>query len=213
MSKALVKMEYQGIPVSFTDDGWFNATVAAKRFGKSPAQWLRLPDTLAYLEALQRKYGEITYLRTQRGAAGGTWLHPKLAVRFTQWLSIDFSIWCDEQIDRILRHEPLENPLADEPSTVRDRLPLYHAAIDIMVTYRLPFGRAYQAMNWYAGVDKMPKMSKAQANEVASFVRRLLAGEATIKDFQRIETNRVAIAGESPQLSLISMTVPLVHGR
>lgn len=28
---------------------------------------------------------------------------PKLAVRFAQWLDIDFAIWCDEQIDNLLR--------------------------------------------------------------------------------------------------------------
>ncbi|MEF6041736.1 KilA-N domain-containing protein, partial [Escherichia coli] len=34
---------------------------------------------------------------------GGTWLHPKLAVRFARWLSVDFEIWCDEQIDAIIQ--------------------------------------------------------------------------------------------------------------
>ncbi|CAN0570007.1 unnamed protein product, partial [Ectocarpus sp. 12 AP-2014] len=33
---------------------------------------------------------------------GGTWLHPKLAVPFARWLSVDFKIWCDEQIDRLI---------------------------------------------------------------------------------------------------------------
>lgn len=34
---------------------------------------------------------------------GGTWLHPKLAVAFARWLDPDFAVWCDEQIDDIVR--------------------------------------------------------------------------------------------------------------
>lgn len=30
-------------------------------------------------------------------------MHPKLAVRFARWLDIDFEIWCDEQIDVLIR--------------------------------------------------------------------------------------------------------------
>ncbi|MDH1299667.1 KilA-N domain-containing protein [Achromobacter sp. GD03932] len=103
MSKLIVS-DYHGAAVSFTDEGWFNATDAAARFRKNPAEWLRLPSTRAYLAGLERKYGKIPYLKTKRGRAdGGTWMHPKLGVRFAQWLDVDFAIWCDEQIDRLLR--------------------------------------------------------------------------------------------------------------
>lgn len=36
MKTALVSMNYQGLTVSFNEDGWFNATAAAARFGKQP---------------------------------------------------------------------------------------------------------------------------------------------------------------------------------
>ncbi|OKO96209.1 DNA-binding protein [Xenorhabdus eapokensis] len=42
-------------------------------------------------------------VKTKAGSQGGTWLHPKLAVRFARWLSVDFEIWCDEQIDALIR--------------------------------------------------------------------------------------------------------------
>lgn len=99
----IIVADYQGFAVSFTDDGWFNATAVAARFDKNPHDWLRLPATTAYLAAFKRKYGEISYLKTKRGAGGGTWLHPKLAVRFAQWLDDDFAVWCDEQIEGLLR--------------------------------------------------------------------------------------------------------------
>jgi hypothetical protein len=108
-AQVVVLADYQGQSVSFTADGWFNATEAAKRFGKKPAEWIRSPETKRYLRALARK-NEVEkshFIRTERGRAGNrgggaTWLHPKLAVRFAQWLDVDFAVWCDEQIDALL---------------------------------------------------------------------------------------------------------------
>lgn len=103
MATAIIKRNYDDHAISYNAEGWFNATEAAKSFGKEPAQWARLPETIKYMEALERKYVGITHSKTKRGANGGTWLHPKLAVRFAQWLDVDFAIWCDEQIDGIIR--------------------------------------------------------------------------------------------------------------
>lgn len=107
MSKQLrlVSADYLGSEITFNEDGWFNATKAAERYGKLPNEWIRLPSTQEYISALSEhsKCGEIPYLKTVRGKSGGTWLHPKLAVRFAQWLDVKFAIWCDEQIDDLLR--------------------------------------------------------------------------------------------------------------
>lgn len=100
---AIITRTYENHAVTYNNEGWFNATEAAAKFGKVPHEWQRLPDTIAYIAALERKYGKIPYLKTKRGAGGGTWLHPKLAVRFAQWLDVDFAVWCDEQIDGIIR--------------------------------------------------------------------------------------------------------------
>lgn len=98
----VIPFRYQGQPVRFNADGWINATEAAKPFGRLPHEWLRLPDTVVYLEAMA-KCGKIPQLvRAQRGRAGGTWLHPKLAVAFARWLSPDFAVWCDLQIDALI---------------------------------------------------------------------------------------------------------------
>lgn len=115
---AIVKIKYEDQDQTFNDNGWFCATDAAKRYGKLPNEWTRLPETQRYIEALIRRESKksdtgisrITikdFVKTKKGNSGlftqGTWLHPKLAVRFAQWLDIDFSIWCDEQIDNLLR--------------------------------------------------------------------------------------------------------------
>lgn len=105
-SKEVIKAEYQGVEISFSERGWFNATQAAARYGKNPHDWLRLQSTKDYLEAAARRYGKTAYVKTHKARSdrgGGTWLHPKLAVRFAQWLDIDFAVWCDEQIESILR--------------------------------------------------------------------------------------------------------------
>lgn len=102
----VIPFDYRGQTVRFNADGWINATEAAAKFGKRPNEWLRLPDTLEYLDALERTCGKIPYVRTSRARAdrgGGTWLHPKLAVAFARWLSADFAVWADLQIDGLIR--------------------------------------------------------------------------------------------------------------
>lgn len=55
MANNIIVSEYDGTTVSFSEDGWFNATVVAERFGKRPVDWLRLPETERYIDALCRK--------------------------------------------------------------------------------------------------------------------------------------------------------------
>lgn len=47
--------------------------------------------------------GLIAVKRGAPSSGGGTWLHPKLAVAFARWLDDDFAVWCDAQIDNIVR--------------------------------------------------------------------------------------------------------------
>lgn len=106
MSK-ITPFDYQGQAVAFNAEGWINATDAAARFGKRPVDWLALDGTKDYLAVLSGilKCEPGSLLKTKRGNSGGTWLHPKLAVRFAQWLDMTFAVWCDLQIDGLLRGE------------------------------------------------------------------------------------------------------------
>ena len=94
MSSRIVPFDFQGQAVAFNSDGWINATEAAARFGKRPVDWLRLDETAAYVEAMAGARGleskvsqnHFGLARASRGGKSpGTWLHPKLAVRFAQW--------------------------------------------------------------------------------------------------------------------------------
>lgn len=110
----LIKADFDGHVMQFNDAGWFNATAAADAMGKRVQHWLDNKETQEYIEKLNNrnsgdlgsdKCGNIPHLETKRGRNGGTWLHPKLAVVFARWLSVDFAIWCDEQIDKIIHGE------------------------------------------------------------------------------------------------------------
>lgn len=103
----LIKADFDGHAMQFNDAGWFNATAAAEKFGKLPANWLSLPSTDSYIDSMSRalNVGKSDIIKTSRGRNGGTWLHPKLAVAFARWLSDDFAVWCDLQIDKIIHGE------------------------------------------------------------------------------------------------------------
>lgn len=114
---SIITKTYEGMEVDFTDEAWFNATAVAKRFGKRPVDWLKLEETKRYIAALARR-GKVTeshFALTRRGGRAGeagTWFHPKLGVAFARWLDIEFSIWCDEQIDGLLRGDGKDWKLA-----------------------------------------------------------------------------------------------------
>lgn len=103
-------LAYEGHPITIRNDGWFNATEAAKQFDRRPNDWLNLPSTKSYIAALRRvlnlateKSGSKLYTTSSARGSAGTWMHPKLAVAFARWLSDDFAVWCDCQIDSIIR--------------------------------------------------------------------------------------------------------------
>ncbi|MEA9979314.1 MULTISPECIES: KilA-N domain-containing protein [unclassified Pseudomonas] len=110
MSARIVPINYEGQAVRFNAEGWLHATEIAERFDKRPNDWLSLPSTIEYLEALNRRTvtglsGNAWSMTKRGGKNQGTWLHPKLAVAFARWLSVDFAVWCDEQVDALLRGE------------------------------------------------------------------------------------------------------------
>ena len=110
MSNAILKPyshDGQTINIQFTTDAFFNATAAAKPFGKSPKDWLKTEETKEYIFAIRRKIlvEENQLIKVVNGApstGGGTWIHPKLGVHFARWLNADFAVWADEQIALIL---------------------------------------------------------------------------------------------------------------
>jgi hypothetical protein len=208
MPNALIVEQYEGQPVHFMGDGWFNATGPAKRHGKKPAHWLALPGTKSYMAALGKALGfevgfpDIKLVRTSkvRGQAG-TWLHPKLAVPFARWLSDDFAVWCDLKIDAIVRGGDAQ-PDPNALSTVADREPLYLGCVRIMVKHRLPLPVVYRGVNDYVGTKRFADMTLANVPAGAAFIDRMLSGGDSGADWRRVEANRRARLGHSSQSKL-----------
>lgn len=103
-----ITKDFNGLPIVFREDGYINMTKAAKHFKKKPIEFLRLPSTDEYLEAMAEylKVEKSHLAYTKRGGRkgeAGSWCHPKMAVRFAQWLDVRFAVWCDLMIDNILK--------------------------------------------------------------------------------------------------------------
>lgn len=112
---------YNGNDILFDtkDDVMVNATQLAKIYGKRPAEYLRLPDTIKLINAITRKYGiaENQLVITSKGGnvsdmgkshivdnQQGTWMHRLIVVDFCQWLDIDLKLWCTEKLDELMRY-------------------------------------------------------------------------------------------------------------
>lgn len=88
-------------------DGYVNATQICKIHEeltgekKLPADWLRSKTAQRALEKLSSVMGipitDLVNIR-QGGKYKGTWIHPRLAVRFTMWVNDDFSLIVEDWI-------------------------------------------------------------------------------------------------------------------
>lgn len=85
-----------------------NLTAMAKPFGKLPKDWLRTTEAKDYLQALavRRKSLTADLVEVRQGGTPeeqGTWCNDyRIALRFAQWLSAEFSVACDDALLRIV---------------------------------------------------------------------------------------------------------------
>lgn len=110
MANQIITIEYNNTPVFFQTDAFINATAIAGKFNKFPKDYLKTSRTKEYINAVRRIFltEENQIVKVVQGGSPeeqGTWLHPKLAIDFARWLSADFAVWCDMQIEKIL-HQP-----------------------------------------------------------------------------------------------------------
>ncbi|WP_274614650.1 KilA-N domain-containing protein [Vibrio alginolyticus] len=64
----LIQREFQGQMFSFREDGYFNMTKAAKSFGKNVNEFLRLPSSTEYLDALYGIFPHKELIEVKRGS-------------------------------------------------------------------------------------------------------------------------------------------------
>jgi hypothetical protein len=115
MNSVIIPRVFNGKKIFFEKQGsliYLNATKTANEFNKRLDSWQKSPQTIEYVEALEKSFSEYTnsgngaFIVVRKGGndknAQGTWLHPKLIIFFARWLSPDFAVWCDNIIEEIL---------------------------------------------------------------------------------------------------------------
>ena len=106
--KQLQKFQFEGTDVSFELNQnalMINATELSQKFNKKPVEFLRNQEIQDYIKVYcqsENSHFEDLVKIVRGGKNAGTWLHQKLAIRFAQWLSPEFSIWVDKKIEEIL---------------------------------------------------------------------------------------------------------------
>ena len=101
-------LTYNGKAITQRDtDNYVNATEMCKANGKLFAHWMENKDSKRYLEATSVSIGipidKLIYTKEGRpDRGGGTWIHPKLAIKLGRWISVDFELWCDEHIRTLI---------------------------------------------------------------------------------------------------------------
>ncbi|WP_248747350.1 KilA-N domain-containing protein [Pseudomonas sp. MWU12-2037] len=143
MTLKIISLDYSGHTVSFNAEGWLNATNASSHFGKDPAQWLELDSTKEYITRISERISADSigqpntrpvWTRRGKNSSREVWLHPKLAVKFACWLSVDFEIWCDEQLEGLVLNEMSARVVARRQAAISyrsmcDALFITHEAI------------------------------------------------------------------------------------
>lgn len=102
---------YEGTPIAFERGTgvMINATQMAKRFGKTPKDWLRNQQSEEFISTLSavRQICLSQLVQVRKGNSSnfeqGTWMHEDVAMEFARWLSPAFAIWTNDRIKELLR--------------------------------------------------------------------------------------------------------------
>ena len=184
MSTELMIKQFDGGNVFFMEDGWFNATSAAKIFGKKPSHWLELDEAKDYLFHLSARttLQQNQLVITRKGSpesGGGTWMHPKLAIPFARWLSTAFAVWCDDQIDLILKSSDINPTTSPLPVLV-------HPVYGFPVVSLLEDNIHKQVRNSYVEtLNRLGLRAPIYKQTLTNNVSRILIG-MPIKPFRRL---------------------------
>jgi len=136
----IISKKFNDIEIVFSLDEniYLNATQTAKKFKtkrgnpKDINEWLSSKATKEYLESLKKvvpeKTGNGFIIIKQGGKADeqGTWIHQKLIILFARWLNPDFAVWCDLQIEEILKSKNSQSSQNKTEDPITKRVQLIH---------------------------------------------------------------------------------------
>lgn len=113
-----LRLEYNGNQIHYVENGFINATEMAKIYSRKPDDFFKTKQAGEYEQALSDSLGkQVEDLRFAiHGGDGshGTFIHPKLALRFSQWLNPKFAVWVDGQIEKLLSGKTPVPKITDE---------------------------------------------------------------------------------------------------
>jgi hypothetical protein len=184
------------VDIPFDENIYINATEVYQAFGKSQtsfSNW-KTRTLIPYAERLiettkvtsQNVVSQLSDLIIVRKGntnqfEQGTWLHPKLAIIFARWLSMDFEIWCDEKISELLRTRKVEITV-DEQSVVLDKVSAVMKGLKEFTNWGMILARAIREINNTPGVDKIESQK-----QLVSKVCRKVSTEERLPLLQRME--------------------------
>jgi hypothetical protein len=109
------------------EKGMVNLTKIGKACEKLVGNWLKSTATKEYLQAFKDFNPDIPNGITtiQGGSEGqGTWGHPKIAIRFAQWISPSFAVWCDSALNTLFQEGSVSIQKPALPQTFAEALRL-----------------------------------------------------------------------------------------
>lgn len=207
--KSVITLQYQDTSLHASREAWFNATEIASMFDKRPIDWLRLPETERYIQALIKREKEkqaksevrkshITkskFIKVLKGNSAkfkqGTWLHPKLAVAFARWCDVDFAVWCDEQISELIQSGKQWQPIRKESSAS------YRLMSEVIAKSRENIGKTTQSFHY---VNEAKLCNFAVTGKYDKLDRDSLSPqELAIMDKVQLENSMQILLGKSHQ--------------
>lgn len=108
-------------------DSYVNATELCKAAGKKWADYARLDGTDAFIQALAESTGIPieSLIQSKSGRTGGTWIHPRVAMHFCQWVSARFAVAVSGWVLQLLTTGRVELPGAVAPQPAKPNLRPY----------------------------------------------------------------------------------------
>lgn len=105
--------------------GYVNATQMCFSCNKQFNDYARLESTKAYWEGLQKETGipVSNLVFSIRGRADkipqGTWVHPEIAIDLAQWVSVEFRIWANRTLRKVIETEAVSSSRISPEELIR----------------------------------------------------------------------------------------------
>ncbi|MGO4811113.1 ORF6N domain-containing protein [Cupriavidus sp. 2MCAB6] len=193
---------YGATPKQINDNYQNNAERfgAGKHFFRLEGEDLRKFKNYPEINGLVPKHTRQLILWTERGAA-----------RHAKMLETDQAWHVFERLEDAY-FVPRESAMPTDNealSTVADRRPLYHGAIELMVTCRMSPPRAYAFINAATGSPSFAKTKKSSVRVGVEFVQHALKGALTRDDLRRLEARGTRLPSQPRQLPLFTAEILL----